>query len=232
MPTHDGDNELMRRALEVTADCPPFDELVHSTRPLQIEDHLKECAHCKSELALYLEFEAAEARPEEVADMRFVASKTAKSVQAAIAPAPWWKQIFAPQVSFGMVALLVVVAGTMLTRNASTPEPTFPGEIPSVSTLRATSIQLIEPIEDINLTPSLFRWEKLTNSSAYRVIVFEVDHVELWSGTSTSAEMVIPESLKKQLLPGKTILWKVIAYDGQRKQISDSETRKFRVAVR
>ncbi len=230
MPNLNKDDELMRWALEATAECPPLDQLVQASRPAQVESHLKECAHCKSELALYLEFEAAEVRPEEAADLRWVAAETAKNVKHAISPAPWWKLIFPPQVSMGIAALLVVVAGTMMTR--STREPVFPGEIPSVSTLRATSIQLLEPVEDINLAPSLFRWEKLTQATSYRVIVFEVDHVELWSGNSAPATLTVPDTLKKQLLPGKTVLWKVVAFDGQGKQIAESETKKFRVAVK
>ena len=107
----------------------------------------------------------------------------------------------------------------------------FPGEIPSVSTLRATSIQLIEPVEDIKLAPLLFRWEKLTQATTYQVLVFEVDHVELWSGNSATATLTLPDTLKKQLLPGKTVLWKVVALDGQGKQIAESETKKFRIAV-
>ena len=229
MPNHDREGELMRRALEATSECPPLDQLVQASRPAQIESHLHECAHCKSELALYLEFEAAEVRPEEAADLLWVAAETARSVQSAIAPAPWWKLIFSPQVSMGLAALLLVVAGTMMTR--STREPVFPGEIPSVSTLRATSIQLIEPVEDIKLAPLLFRWEKLTQATTYQVLVFEVDHVELWSGNSATATLTLPDTLKKQLLPGKTVLWKVVALDGQGKQIAESEMKKFRIAV-
>ena len=142
----------MRRALEQTADCPALDELTSESRSLAIDAHLEGCAHCKNELALFTEFAMAEVRPQEAGDVGWVAAKTAEKVKAAISPAPWWKAIFAPQfikqASFGMAALLMIASGVFYASRRSI-EPAFPGETPTAATLRATSIQLIEPLEDI-----------------------------------------------------------------------------------
>ena len=64
------------------------------------------------------------------------------------------------------------------------------------------------------------------------MIVSEVDRMQIWSSRTTKPGLVIPEQLKKQVLPGKTLLWKVIAYDAAGKQLAESETRKFRVTVK
>lgn len=225
----------MRRALEQTADCPVLDELTAESRSVVVEAHLKSCAHCQNELALFSEFSTADVRPQEAGDVSWVAAKTAERVKAALSPAPWWKTIFAPQfvkqASFGMAALLMVASGAFYASRTST-EPAFPSETPTASTLRASSIQLIEPLEDINSTPSSFQWEEFTNCSDYQVIVSEVDRMQIWSSRTTKSGMPIPEQLKKQVRPGKTLLWKVIAYDAAGKQLAESETRKFRVAVK
>ena len=225
----------MRRALEQTADCPVLDELTAASRSFAVEAHIKGCAHCQNELAMFSEFAAADIRPQEAADVRWVAAKTAEKVKAATSPAPWWKAIFAPlyikQASFSLAALLMVASGVFYASRTST-EPAFPGETPTASTLRASSIQLTEPLEDINSAPSSFQWQELTNCSDYQVIVSEVDRMQIWSSRTTKSGMLIPESLKKQVLPGKTLLWKVIAYDAAGKQLAESETRKFRIVVK
>ena len=235
MSTSNWEREVMRRALEQTADCPALDELTSESRSLAIDAHLEGCAHCKNELALFTEFAMANVRPQEAGDVSWVAAKTAEKVKAATSPAPWWKAIFAPQfikqASFGMAALLMIASGVFYASRTST-EPAFPGETPTASTLRATSIQLIEPLEDINSAPSSFVWQELTNCSDYQVIVSEVDRMQIWSSRTTKPGLMIPEQLKKQVLPGKTLLWKVIAYDAAGKQLAESETRKFRVTVK
>ena len=235
MSTSNWEREVMRRALEQTADCPALDDLTSEARSSEVEAHLKGCTHCQSELALFSEFSMADVKPQEAGDVSWVVAKTAERVREATSPAPWWKTIFAPQfikqASFGMAALLMITSGVFYASRTST-EPAFPGETPTASTLRATSIQLIEPLEDINSAPSVFEWRELTNCSDYQVIVSEVDRMQIWSSRTTKSGMMIPEPLKKQVLPGKTLLWKVIAYDAAGKQLAESETRKFRVTVK
>ena len=225
----------MRRALEQTADCPVLDELTAEPRSSAVDAHVKGCGHCQNEMAMFSEFSLAEVKPEEAGDVQWVAAKTAAKVKAATSPAPWWKTIFAPQLikqaSFSLAALLMVASGVFYVSRTST-EPAFPGETPTASTLRANSIQLTEPLEDINSAPSSFQWQELTNCSDYQVIVSEVDRMQIWSSRTTKSGILIPEQLMKQVLPGKTLLWKVIAYDAAGRQLAESETRKFRVVVK
>src|SRR5450432_2699708 len=82
--------ELLREALGPASECPPLDVLASPHQNAEMKRHGEECPSCRAELALLHQFESAEARPGEVADLAWIASELARrSPVAATSPQPF-----------------------------------------------------------------------------------------------------------------------------------------------
>ena len=53
-------------------ECPALETLLNAATDAAVKQHLESCAHCRTELAMFQEFEAATPRPEETADRQGV----------------------------------------------------------------------------------------------------------------------------------------------------------------
>jgi hypothetical protein len=60
----------------------------------------------------------------------------------------------------------------------------------------------------------------------------EVDRTEVWSTESRQASVALPPSVRARIVPGKPLLWQVVAKDGSGKTVATSEIQRFRLRMR
>jgi hypothetical protein len=57
----------------------------------------------------------------------------------------------------------------------------------------------------------------------------EVDHAELWSAETRDATIALPAALRGRIVPGKPLLWEVVAKDAAGRAVAWSGKQRFRV---
>jgi hypothetical protein len=126
------------------------------------------------------------------------------------------------------VVLLGVLSGYYLTRPAA---PGFPTNIGTGSdTTRSMAVALRAPVGDVTVVPERLQWEPVDGASRYRVRLAEVDRHEIWSAETSDTSIAIPDSVRAQVVPGKTLVWQVTAYNAAGAPIADSDPQRFRLA--
>ncbi len=187
--------------------------------------HVPDCPHCQAELAMMREMLSGNPVASESADVNWVAGRirrvTAGETAAAI---PWWRSWF--QVGPALAALLLVVSvGTYLRRAPEPGEVRYggPGE------LRSSRIAVTGPVGTLAARPSEFVWEPVAGAVRYEVAVEEVSRDTVWQGASPGTRVAIPAEVTAKMLPGKTLVWRVIAFDGQNGKLAESEMTRFRM---
>jgi hypothetical protein len=61
------------------------------------------------------------------------------------------------------------------------------------------------------------------------VRILEVDRTELWKSETSAVTIQIPDEVREQIKPAKTLLWQVTALDGSGKQLGSSNLVSFRL---
>jgi hypothetical protein len=104
-----------------------------------------------------------------------------------------------------------------------------PPSLTAPMAMRSAGITILSPAGDIDAAPDQLRWEPQTDAASYSVQVMEVDHAELWNAETRDAAVAIPQALRAQIVPGKPLLWEVVAKDEAGKAIAWSGERRFRI---
>jgi hypothetical protein len=230
-------SDPLREALNPGADCPPL-ELLAATHPdAAVESHLKTCAYCRSELALFHQFEKAEARPEEAADLAWVqAELTRRSPVKAPAFAErlreWSGLIFSPawrgKLSFATAALLVLVAVGVYLPSRDGGRTPAQHEAP---VWRSGRFAAISPLGDLDRAPNALRWEAVPGAASYHVRLVEVDGTEIWSADVSATTVDFPNNIAAKLLPGRAFQWSATAHDANRNEIAATDLQTFHILV-
>jgi hypothetical protein len=239
------EDEILRAALAAGDTCLSVEQLGHyadgvldAAEKRAADRHLRECLNCQAELALLVAVTSSGEQPGEAEIVRDgVARLDRRSpVLAHHAEHPTSRRWF-PSGTFRVVALaavllIAVAAGgfyLLVARNA----PRLPGSVTTGDEVtRSLSITLTGPIGDQIESPRRFEWVAVNRAVRYRVRLMEVDRQELWS-TSTSALAVdLPSSVLASIVPGRTLLWDVTAYDAADGLIAESGAHSFRVVPR
>jgi hypothetical protein len=226
---HDFPN--LKSALGAGADCPPLPELAWALelgeadeRHQRAAKHLAGCAHCQNEIALWREFSAAEPRPEEVRDVRWIESRLDKQN---VVPRVRRRFAFLGEMRVWVLAasLVLVVGGVFYMRRG-------PGQL-SVGledgVMRSQAVELVAPVGEIRETPVNFRWRAVPAAVRYEVRLLEIDRSEIWRGEAGSTSLPVPAAASARMLPGKTLLWEVRAIDASGKIVAVSSPATFQI---
>jgi len=245
MSVDDQYRDLLRGAYERTPACLSDADLTSSAAnspgelPENVRIHLDGCPRCKAEISLLRSFEAGEGTLDEQAQ----AAAVSRIVQRRMPRSAWvpaekkigWKQwlTFTTFSRWSLAtALLVGIASLSLYRLRSTQENTGLSETGGADVYRSEGVRLIAPRGDIAEVPESFSWNAQPGAVRYEVTVMEVDKTVLWRQTTVQTRISAPSELRAKALPGKTLLWQVVALGPGGKPVAVSETWRVRHMVR
>jgi len=241
MPNRERDDELLAAALAEGHDCPPIEaleSLMDEGAPSPLRQHLDNCPRCRTELQLLRSFTSNEVAPQERAAVESIVARL-RSGAPAIAPRPavrqerqpWWKAMFAtpwltPAAATLAIALLVTGV-TIQMRQAS--RPALDTRTGGTEVLRSSAIAILSPVGDVREKPADIRWEAVPNAAKYQVRIMEVDHAELWSAETDAPRIDLPARVENLIVPSKTLLIQIGAFDLAGRRLAESETIRFRL---
>lgn len=240
MDKNDINSQVWHEALSADKGCLSLEVLQNVAEGVSDADslqHLDQCPHCQAELAMLKNFESSLPSQEEGASVAWIAAELERRERRApAAPAgprvPFWRNFLRIPYMSGAVALALVV-GLSISLYVSNREPrTFNVNIPGTETMRSGSVRLEGPSGDLDRLPDYFRWEAYPGTKKYRVEVVEVDGTPLWSKESTQNFVTSSAELKKKMLPGKTLLWRVTAIDDSGKARATSSQERFQIKIK
>jgi hypothetical protein len=229
------EREELKEMLEATPECPTVEELLtRRNADASLDAHVYQCPRCKTELALFEAFEQP-ARAQDAAAVNWIAKRLDGMDWAAVDAVPtrepaaaWWRGWLKPRalasVSLAFAALLVITTTVQLSRR--------PGANPDVrisetAPVRSQSIEVAEPLGLLREVPSVIRWRTVPGAAAYRIRLMEVDRTELWSATVNGASVSLPNTIQHKILPGKRLLFDVVAVNSNGSGVSSSGIRDF-----
>lgn len=239
---------VIRAAVTATPACLPIDRLcslLHEPRDsdpqLLAAAHVAACVHCSLELSLLREFELAHPRTGEEAAMDWITTRLLQRVSArAFCPQAlerdrdagrqaWWGAMFTPRfissAALATATVLLLISAILYMRRPM--EPKLASSLVVAEVQRSTSIVALGPSGELAQRPATIHWRKFAGASSYRIRLMEVDRTELWRADAAGSEIVIPESVRSRIVPGKTLLWEVTARSTSGSEISSSGLQRF-----
>jgi len=218
------------QSFDSTPECPALDALLAAPQDPGMQRHLATCAHCRTELAMFQDFEAAAPTPAEAADLAWVnaelsSRRTAATPSLADRLRAWFTL---PRLSLAAAALLMIVAaGIYLPNRNGVP---FPAQQEN-PVWRSGTLTAIAPLGDIDHTPRELLWEAVPGAESYSVRILEVHGTELWSATVNATSAEIPNSTAGKMIPGRAFQWEVMARDSAGRQIAGTSLQSFHIVV-
>jgi hypothetical protein len=213
-----------------------------SSRPAagnHLAKHLQTCTYCQTELHLLKKFlaEDAVAQAPAAANAAEQLRKRSKQIfrQAfpAPEPAPWWKSAFTvkrmAQAALAMAAVLLVAAAIVFLRSAPFQPQLEAKNQTGQEVLRSGSFALLSPAGDLQERPKEMAWEKVPQASSYQIRVLAVDGSEIWNATTAETRIELPAAVREQIVPAKTLLVEVTAFDSSGALVGTTGQARFRV---
>ena len=227
-------DEALRSALQAGPDCLPLEVLasrldlpVESSLRRAAEGHLRDCAHCRTELALLNEFEAGAVRPEERETVEWIEARLAvESRRNAVRPVRWWRRSWTPPVFAGALA---AAAALIVAINVEWRRPVIPADGPDV--VRAAPLRAIAPLGDLKSIPQEFRWTAVPGAADYRLTVTEVDRTVVYQDRVIGASAPVPDQVKSLFQPAKTLFWSITAEDASGREIARTSPQLIRLQI-
>ena len=232
------DRESTKRAF-----CLGIDELEEhlrgggeADRRRKREMHLKRCATCSTELDLLGSFLEGEPSPEERADVEWLTRRLSQirvgDEKTATAPASSWLDRFRDAFrtrswAWAGAAAMAVLAIAVFVQ---TRPPGLPGGLgggPPI--VRSGRLEIVEPTGDLAAPPESLRVEPWEGAVRYRFEVREVDRTLIWSAEAGQPQIDLPERVRGQAAPGRTLLWSAVALDGSGGDLAETQAVPFRV---
>jgi hypothetical protein len=241
------ERSLLRKALAPSYACATPLELggladgsLVQRAAVRLGDHVSSCARCQTELTLLKEFEKASPGPDEEGAVSWISARLDRRFSEARAkPSPslthngaalprrsWFTALNVG--GFGLAAATLTAAVAIGLREGRAPELAPPSpSAPAV--LRSAGITTLSPAGDLDARPDELRWEPRTDAASYSVQVMEVDYAEVWRAESREASIVLPPAVRARIVPGKPLLWEVVAKDAAGSAVGWSGKQRFRV---
>lgn len=217
---------------EMTANgCPTLEQLtqlfenrISGSAARQLESHLASCVACRAEWDMLAEFAAAQPEPHEQADVAAItadlrrARRTQRTGWFSLAMMPKWAGAFAA------LLLLVAVGLKWQSSRRSTLEDFEPsGNVRAGQTIR------VSPGGDLSKVPAEFTWQAVPNAARYQVSFQEVDETPLWQGQTAAPPVATPAPVRAAMLPLKTLVCRVEAFDASGNRIAQADPVRFRL---
>ena len=95
--------------------------------------------------------------------------------------------------------------------------------------LRSGSFALLSPAGDLQERPKEIVWEKVPQASSYQIHLLAVDGSEVWKATTADTRMELPASVREQIVPAKTLLAEITAFDSSGAQVGATGQVRFRL---
>lgn len=242
MSNREPDDELLAAALAGAHDCPPLEDLerlLNEGAPVPFKRHFDACAHCQAELQMLRSFTSNQVAEHERAAVDSIVARL-KDRSSAVAPQrtaaidkrqPWWKRVLAVRwlsPATAALAVAMVVAGVTIELHRGR-QPSLDNAAGGTEVLRSSAIAILSPIGDVREKPAEIRWEAAPNAARYRVRITEVDDTELWSEETLAPRIDLPPRVEKLIVPAKTLLIRIAAFDAAGSKVAESETVRFRL---
>ena len=215
--------------LQPTPDCVPLERLGTELSATE-RHHMETCARCQAELALWQAFNEPSRNEAETEAVEWIVARLQRArLGSSRAAPPPLAQRFArtPFRALLGVAAAVMVAATLgyvvWDREPAIAPPA--GE----QVYRTASIDIVSPSGDVAGPPRELVWVAFPAAAHYDVRVLEVDGTVVWRSTSLSPRVDLPDDVIARSVPGKTLIWEVIALDESGAPIAQSGAQRFRV---
>ena len=217
----------LRKLLQPTSECIVPERFAHLSE--QDQSHIEKCPRCQTELALYRQFESEPATPEERASAAWIASELRRrATQTDRRSDPWWVRLTAGfrlwQLGSALAAIVAAVGISLVSFHRG--EPEF-ADSRSSGVMRSTAIETVSPSGELAAPPERLVWKPVSGATSYVARVLEVDSTLVWEATTESTEVRLPETVRRQSLPAKTLNWTVAASGANGGQIAASPMQKF-----
>jgi hypothetical protein len=237
------EKQILQFALGPGGDCLPIEQLeefvIEGSTPLAPRaEHVQRCTYCQTQVQLLREFHGGTPRDSETEAVRLIASRlrtrSNEIFQAERAPVevrePWWRAFWRGAwlipAALALASILIVVALSLQMRNVP---PGLRPPQPDREVLRSNAISVIAPSGDIREAPSEIRWQAAPNAVRYEARLLEVDGVELWKAETAESRIELPAAVRARVVPAKTLLCQVSAFDASGHRVAQSETVHFRL---
>ena len=236
------ERELLNRTLRPGPDCLSIDQIgrfadgaLGGRERADAAAHIDNCVTCASELALLQSFSATAVRPEERQIVDGAVAEIRRRETVTIGASPRDRSIVR-FLEFGRLRNALSLAVVLLIASASyyllnPSSPRLPASVDSGGEVtRSLGVAVRGPVGDQVAVPERLEWQPVTGAVRYSVRVMEVDRRELWSAGVTGTEVPIPDAVRAQIAPAKTLLWQVTALDQTGRPIAESGVERFRLA--
>lgn len=219
----------VKRALQSTPECLPLDRLGSSLSEVE-RVHVESCLRCQTEMAVWEALERTDREPSEGAAVQWIAAelKRRRSPQRTDASVPWrvLQSVRGLAALAASAALAITIGYIAWDREPGVGEPRDQAPI-----YRAGQLQTIAPLGDVSSAPQKLEWSAVAGAARYDVSVLEVDRSVIWRTSVETTKVILPDSVSKLCVPGKTLLWEISARDRSGVVVAESGTQRFRVSL-
>jgi hypothetical protein len=205
-------------------------------------DHVSRCAYCRNELALLNEFRSAQPRADEVASLEWMGSELDRRMAGAFKQSERRKgpslssvklgdffSIFSWR-GFALAAASLMVAAIVGNYYWRPAGPGRPVVTRGSEVWRSSQVIVLTPIGDVEKAPSELKWQPINGAARYQVRLLEVDRSEIWRAESGVPEQTLPVELRAKMVPGRTFLWEVSAFDRAGRKVAGSNLQQFYIS--
>jgi anti-sigma factor RsiW len=236
------EDQSLTNALRAGPECPSIERLgryadgaLTPEERRREESHIASCANCQAELALLHAFANPALRDDEAEVVRWGVEQLQRREPEIFDGGRKKAATVRRWLSFGRlrpvlalaVVLLAVGSGYYMFNPAPPGLPTDIGSGPEAT--RTLRIVVQGPVGDRQAVPTRLEWQPVSGASRYRVRLTEVDRHEIWSSDTINAAIDLPPDVRAHIVPGKTLVWQVTAYNASNATIAESNAERFRL---
>ncbi len=189
----------------------------------EFEEHYFNCAPCFADLA---------AREEvlQVIKTGDVFRTAPERVEAAAESPVWLRRLWASLTPrqwalAGAAALALVAVAVLIPRRPGPAAPQF--FLTDDATVRGGAITLVFPVMDVRGPIPPFEWQGYGEDVEYRFTI--ANHAPLWETSTTETRIVLPEDIRRKLVPGETYVWQVKGFKKDGTLVAISSRVRFKI---
>lgn len=229
---------MVRDALQTSPECLDCDQLSEPMLNDAQREHVESCPRCQTERKLIRDFAAGGMEADERASIEWIASRLQKASPVPASPPgrpaglmqrmPWL--VWRPALALAGALVIAIGTGLYVQRGTEPEAPRLSEDAQPV--YRSHSMELIAPSGDLDGPPGELRWQPVPQAVRYQVQLSEVDRTVLWHSEVPESRVELPFGVREKAVPGKTLMWKVTAYDAGGHPLASSTAERFRVRIR